>query len=492
MFRSVWLIARREYLGYVSAWGFWLGLILTPIGIGAGIFITTFLEEAQPSRYFAIISEDDTFSESLDWQLEAYRAGRTLFELRQALSSVAPERSRRAINAFEHSRAEGGTPEDAVESAKNVAPDLLTVFSAPPRKFYNVSSDKITFKNADQFLRARVLVDGPLGPAPLFAVFYVRNDAEGNVTAVDYVSEEVIVPDLKQAAEGAVKHMARLKLMHSVGVTPEEMRAAEALAPEIYHRRAGGNIANVEQAREVDLTDHAPYITAAFVAISLWLIIFSVINFLLTGTIEERSNKIFDSLLTSIRLQELLAGKLLGVALLSATLIGAWSLMGLWGFLQLADTLSPSILTILAAALNPSILLPAMAGFIAGYLMYGAIFLALGSLCDTIQEAQTLLSPLIILLMTPMLIIAISIQDPSSDMVHTMSWFPLFTPFLMILRAPLQPGLLEVSGQLLLMAVVTIVILRASTRIYHAGAVHGAGVADLRGWIAQKIGRKSQ
>jgi hypothetical protein len=57
---------------------------------------------------------------------------------------------------------------------------------------------------------------------------------------------------------------------------------------------------------------------------------------------------------------------------------------------------------------------PALVSFVLGYIMYGMIFMALGSLCDTIQEAQTLLSPMMILLMLPMFAIFIAFQDPGS------------------------------------------------------------------------------
>ena len=37
MIRSIYLVARRDYLGYVQAWGFWLGLLLTPLLLAVAI-----------------------------------------------------------------------------------------------------------------------------------------------------------------------------------------------------------------------------------------------------------------------------------------------------------------------------------------------------------------------------------------------------------------------------------------------------------------------
>jgi ABC-2 type transport system permease protein len=113
----------------------------------------------------------------------------------------------------------------------------------------------------------------------------------------------------------------------------------------------------------------------------------------------------------------------------------------------------------LAAAGSPQILIPALVSFVLGYIMYGMIFMALGSLCDTIQEAQTLLSPMMILLMLPMFAIFIAFQDPGSPVVDFATWIPVFTPFLLILRMPHDPPMWEVALQMGLMVVTTLAVL---------------------------------
>ena len=50
MIRQTYLVTRRDYLGYVSAWGFWLGLLFTPVLIAAGIILPGLAESAQPTR----------------------------------------------------------------------------------------------------------------------------------------------------------------------------------------------------------------------------------------------------------------------------------------------------------------------------------------------------------------------------------------------------------------------------------------------------------
>ena len=120
------------------------------------------------------------------------------------------------------------------------------------------------------------------------------------------------------------------------------------------------------------------------------------------------------------------------------------------------------------------------------------MFLALGSLCDTIQEAQTLMTPLIITMMVPLLMVVFAIEDAESAVVEIMSWIPFFTPFLLILRMPTEPPIWEVLAQISLMTFMTLLILYLATRVYRAGAVHGAGVNDVTAFFGKLLPGKKR
>ena len=121
------------------------------------------------------------------------------------------------------------------------------------------------------------------------------------------------------------------------------------------------------------------------------------------------------------------------------------------------------------------LILPFIAYFALGYLMYGAIFLAIGSLCETIQEAQTLMTPMIFVLMMPMLLLIVVIQAPDAPLVRILSWVPLYTPFLMMIRLPSDPPLFEVIGTSVTLAAFTALILWGAGGVFRAGAVGQAG-----------------
>ena len=93
-------------------------------------------------------------------------------------------------------------------------------------------------------------------------------------------------------------------------------------------------------------------------------------------------------------------------------------------------------------------------------------------------------------MMIPLLMIPVAISNPGSPLLEGLAWFPLLTPFLLILQVPNDPPVWQVLVQILWMGLFTTGVLWAATRVYRAGAVHGAGLTEARGWMMGLIGRK--
>ncbi|MEM9180702.1 MAG: ABC transporter permease [Pseudomonadota bacterium] len=483
MIRSTYLVARRDYLGYVSAWGFWLGLLFTPVIIGIFMFAPMLAQNTQPTRYFTVIEQGDAFTNALRENLSA---GQVLIA-RAMLDpiSVMDDSASEAVDSFDAAIDSGASVVDAFEQAGG-SPSLL-----PRQDFVEVAAPVSTSAELAPYLAGERLVDTDEGPQPLFAALVV-NDESGEI---EYWSENLQARTLIDAAEKAEEELQLDRALAAVNVNRDVLTSARSARRSVKQQRLRLG-ADAGTDTEVTRTDQAPFFVSIMMAFSLWFLIFSVINYLLMGTIEERSNKIFDSLLTSVKLPHLLAGKLLAVLLLALTL------MAFWGFGSglitwfMRDAISPDVASVLgslaSAAANPALFVPAIISFVLGYMMFGSLFLALGSLCDTIQEAQTLMTPLFVMLMAPLLMLVFAIQDAESALIQIMAWVPVFTPFLLILRMPTEPPLWEVLAQLGLMAVTTYLILLMATRVYRAGAVHGAGVNDVWAFFGKLVpGKKS-
>ena len=68
--RSIYLVARRDYLGYVTSIGFWLGMLLTPLLMGLGALAPGLIENASSAKYYAVIEDGDVFTNELEKQLK--------------------------------------------------------------------------------------------------------------------------------------------------------------------------------------------------------------------------------------------------------------------------------------------------------------------------------------------------------------------------------------------------------------------------------------
>ena len=446
--RNIYLIFRRDYLGYVKAWGFWLSLAAVPALMLIGSMFALFAAQSSPVRYYTVIEPGQVYAEAIDTELA-----------RNETAAMAQELSDQM---------------QLPESAMNTG----AMQTLRDRKFIEVTPPARDLDSLRSYLLGQQLVSGPLGDKPLFAAFILSEDGK----SLEYWSDDVNINTLRFEAEDAVRRLARKHALEAAGLGPDFIQEADDAAVQVPARRIRSVAEQESAGAEVTLADRAPVFVAGALAYFLWLMVFSIIQYLLMGTIEERSNKIFDTLLTSVRMPELLAGKLLAVFAVTSTMMLVWGLFALSGSAFLATQVpgAGSMITpFLAAAGSPQILIPALVSFVLGYIMYGMIFMALGSLCDTIQEAQTLLSPMLILLMLPMLALFIAFQDPGSSVVDIATWVPVFTPFLLILRMPHDPPMWEVGLQMGLMVVTTLAVLWISVRVYRAGAVNGASIGDL-------------
>lgn len=469
---KIFLIARREYLAYVTAWGFWLGMIFTPLILLLAGGLPILIEQTQPVRYYTIIDETGDFRAAFQAEMDERRE-RAALELIRATQGKNAD----AVKSFEALR-DGGT--DLKTAMEAVSPGMSMTIPNQPYRYVPPPAGSI--EEIAPYLTGERSVTAEDGSRTLYAAFIVFEDR------IEYWSEDVVNPELAQWGERVSRDLARQSVFHAAGIDEavldkaiEEARPVKSLSPSV-----------ADTAGEISFADRAPFVLSWGLSFLLWLLIFSVVNYLLTGTIEERSNKIFDTLLTSISLPQLLTGKLLGVLGLSLTLIGVWSSASGVMMLTAASNIPPDVAEGLRAALGPRLLVPTLMSFVIGYLMYGALFLALGSLCDSIQEAQALLSPIFIVMMIPLLMIPVSISSPDSGLLNTLSWVPLLTPFLLIMRIPNDMPLWLISAQILWMAGFTLLVIWVGTRVYRAGAVHGAGLSEARSWVMGLFGRKAK
>lgn len=269
----------------------------------------------------------------------------------------------------------------------------------------------------------------------------------------------------------------RAEVLAGRGLGPGEIAAIDALSPDFTQRdpraRAG---------TQVTAADRAPFLAAAFLSLLLWGAVIGVANMLLSGLIEEKSNKILDALLTAVTPLQILIGKLFGVAAVSVTLFGVWALFGSAGMSAASGMLAGAA----GAALSPALALTFVGCFAAGYLLYGALYLGVGALCENIQEAQSLLGPLVLVLTAPLLLLGPALANPDAPIVAAASWIPLFSPFVLMMRAPSGLSFTEVVGPLVVLALSLALALALAARLFRAGLSQELSLSILKARILRR------
>jgi ABC-2 type transport system permease protein len=183
--------------------------------------------------------------------------------------------------------------------------------------------------------------------------------------------------------------------------------------------------------------------------------------------IEEKTSRVFEVLLATIKPEELLAGKIFGVGAVGLTQIGVWMLA--------AAVLSS---TSLAAGLIGSGHAPvslAQIGFfvlyfVFGFLLYSSIAAALGAMTNSEQELQQLNMFLVMPLAFCMVMILPIVRAPDSMLARVVSLIPFCSPLLMNFRISLtQVPAWQIWLSIVLMSLTIAVILWVSARIYRVG-----------------------
>jgi ABC-2 type transport system permease protein len=211
----------------------------------------------------------------------------------------------------------------------------------------------------------------------------------------------------------------------------------------------------------------------------LWSVVLTGAGVLLNSVMEEKASRVLEILAGSASTAEIMGGKILGVAALTVALLAVWAVLGAFTLFTAAPGMASDLLSTLASR---GFLFYFAAYAVLGYVMYAATFAAIGAFCESPRDAQTLLTPIMLLLFVPVFFMTLAIENPDSTLLQVISWIPPFTPFLMLGRAGGELAWWEVAGTLTLMVLTTALVVQLSGRPSAPGRCPQASRIRRRGW----------
>jgi len=221
-------------------------------------------------------------------------------------------------------------------------------------------------------------------------------------------------------------------------------------------------------------------------AVFLMLIFFGVITSsqgLLNSVIEEKSNRVIEVLLSAVSPLEMMAGKVLGQSAIGLTLVAIYVLGGI---AALYITGYEHVLSRIGGA-EIAVLVPY---FLLAFVLFNSMFAAVGSAFNSLKEAQSMMTPLMLVIILPMMLQSVIIQQPQHPLVVAASLVPPFSPLVMVMRVTAMPQmpLLEVIASLILLAAAVLAVVWAAARIFRVGILMYGKPPSLREivrWVRQ-------
>ena len=251
-------------------------------------------------------------------------------------------------------------------------------------------------------------------------------------------------------------------------------------------------------------------ILSMILGMALYLFIMMFCGMVMSSVIEEKSSRVVEVLISSVKATELLFGKIIGVALVAMTQFLLWVLLTV-GILAVVGTIvgfdslfgmaaadptgmtgDMSAITVIFSTLGTlnygSLLVCFILFFIFGYLLYASLYAAIGSAVETEADTQQLQLPLTIPLMIGFFISIYTMKAPDSGVVFWGSMIPFTSPIVMLSRIPFDPPVWQIVLSLAILVATFVLMAWCSAKIYKVGVLmfgKKSTFKDLWKWFRQ-------
>jgi ABC-2 type transport system permease protein len=477
------LVAQREYLENLRTKTFWIGILAFPAIFAVSIGVAWIMQKTKAQQAYAVL---DLTEARLGERIEANaRANDQLASLRRFLSDngAKPEQLKE-IDAIDVTDAET-FPRHFADERSRVDPAkverLQRSIDSLAERYRCVPLTDLGAATGTKQEREKLLGER-IRDGSLFAYFVIDGDPIADAKLLGYVSNNLTDDALREWYDSAATRIVRKLRIAAAEIAPETARhIQESVSFTPKQITASGSVEEVKD--EQKLNKFAP---VAFVYL-LWIAVFTAAQMLLTNTVEEKSNRIIEVLLSSVSPGELMSGKIWGIGATGLTMIISWAVCGVIG-VNIGAHLVPKFREWnLTEIIGDPLYLASFVGyFLTGYLLFAAVLVALGSVCNSLKEAQNLLQPVFILLMLPLFAMIPIVQEPNGLMARVFTYIPIYTPFAMMNRASGPPAPIEYAITTVEILVSLFVAFRAAGKVFRIGVLMTGKPPKLKeilGWL---------
>ncbi len=330
--------------------------------------------------------------------------------------------------------------------------------------------------------------------------------AEATNKSIELYAEKNLSVFTKKVIEKAMEKEIEGMKLQQIGVSEQTLAAI----------RTKVSIQTINLSEEGEKASSSEAFTAIgyFSGILIYIFIFLYGVQVMRGVLEEKTNRIIEVLISSVKPFELMMGKILGIAAVALTQFVIWTTFSLgastlvsaiykldrFSDTKITDTLSTmkdagqiqqslelfQIMQQLNAINIPLILVCFVFYFLMGYLLYAALYAAVGAASDSETDSQQFMLPISIPLVGSIVMLSAVITDPNSQLAFWASIFPLTSPVIMMVRVPFIGFSWEILLSMALLIGSFVGAVWVAARIYRVGILmYGKKVTykELRKWL---------
>ena len=255
-----------------------------------------------------------------------------------------------------------------------------------------------------------------------------------------------------------------------------------------------------EQGEESISSSELSSVLGLILALAIYMFVLSYGAMIMSGVVEEKTNRIVEVIVSSCKPLELMLGKIIGVALVGFTQFAIWGILlgvggtiaaSIFGLNMSPEMVSPmgsaeaiEAMSTSGAALDsdmkeifqmifsidyPLILSCFVLYFIGGYLLYASLFAAFGSAVDQQQDTSQFMGPIMFFMIFALYAGMFSMENPDGPLAWWCSMIPFTSPITMMVRLPYDVPAWEVILSLGILFVTAFVVLWLAARIYRTG-----------------------
>jgi len=319
----------------------------------------------------------------------------------------------------------------------------------------------------------------------LYAYLIIEADLLKNPSAIAIYADKQVTPELKGYISGQLEEFLRNEKLASYHI-PRLKEIIDESKIDLDIKTVKWDKSGEEKTGSAELAT----VIGIFSTFLIYMFIFMYGAMVMRGVMEEKTSRIVEVLVSSVKPVELMMGKIIGIALVGLTQFLLWvvfsaglfTVVGLifglnhlpdapamQNMQQLPDSQAAEIMQVVNGFNFQEIILYFILYFIGGYLLYASLFAAIGSAVDNETDTQQFMLPVTIPIVFAMYAGIYSAQNPDGPLAFWCSIIPFTSPIVMMVRLPFDVPLWQKLLSLLLLTLTFLGTTWMAAKIYRTG-----------------------